>query len=77
MLRDGKVGMSDDNFWYEPTFKLNIPKQVGVDPKLLDPPVRDDGYEAQANHLASIFQNALTKLDVSSTVAAAAPAPLA
>ena len=27
-VRDGKVDLSEDNFWYEPTFKLYIPNAV-------------------------------------------------
>ena len=81
-VRDGKVDMSDDNFWYEPTFKLNIPKHVpGVDSRLLDPRSAwsdEATFQRQANKLASIFQGALVKLtDIDADVAAAAPAPIA
>ena len=73
--------MSEDNFWFEPTFKLHIPKTVpGVDPELLDPRAAwtsEAAFQAQANKLADIFQGALSKLsDIESDVAAAAPAPI-
>jgi phosphoenolpyruvate carboxykinase (ATP) len=80
-VRDGKVDMSEDNFWYEPTFKLHIPKTVpGVDPQLLDPRAAwtsEAAFQDQANKLAEIFQGALGKLsDIQSDVAAAAPGPI-
>ena len=37
-VRDQSIDLSPENFWYEPTFKMHIPKCVpGVDPALLDP----------------------------------------
>lgn len=80
-VRDSKVDMSEDNFWYEPTFKLHIPKSVpGVMSALLDPRnawASQEAFQKQANHLAGIFQNALGKLEgINAEVAAAAPTPL-
>ena len=80
-VRDDQVDLSDNNFWFEPTFKLNIPKSVpGVRQELLDPRSAwssAEAFQQQADRLALIFQNALTKLEnIDEDVAAAAPAPL-
>ena len=79
-VRDGKVDLSEDNFWYEPTFKLYIPKAVpGVEAHLLDPRQawsNEQDFQAQANKLADIFQNALkTMPNIDGDVASAAPSP--
>lgn len=79
-VRDGQIDMSDDNFWYDPVFKLKVPKVVpGVDTELLDP--RNawsdaDAYKSAANKLAGIFQEAIRKLpDIPDSVLQAGPTP--
>lgn len=79
-VRDGHVDLSDDNFVYDPVFKHHVPKAVpGVDPKVLDPRnFWSDGaaYEAAANTLAGVFQDAIGRLpDVPKAVIEAGPAP--
>ncbi|MEE2789658.1 MAG: phosphoenolpyruvate carboxykinase (ATP) [Myxococcota bacterium] len=65
-VRDGRIPMNDDNFRYDPIFKLHIPKSVpGVEASMLDPKNAWDSeaaYREAANHLADIFQGAMAKL---------------
>ncbi|MCB9761083.1 MAG: phosphoenolpyruvate carboxykinase (ATP) [Alphaproteobacteria bacterium] len=80
-IRDGRVDLSRDNFWYDPVFKLNVPRRVpGVDADLLDPRRSWDdphAYRQAANKLAAIFQGAIAKLEgVPPEVLAAGPAPV-
>jgi phosphoenolpyruvate carboxykinase (ATP) len=77
-VRDGQIDGSDDNFTYDPVFKLYVPKVVpGVPSHLLDPRNAwddDDAYVAAANNLATIFQGAMKNLqDVPAEVIAAGP----
>jgi phosphoenolpyruvate carboxykinase (ATP) len=81
-VRDGTIDLSDDNFWFDPVFKLHVPKRVpGVDDRLLD--ARNfwsdaAGYRDAANQLAVIFQEAVGKMPhMPADVVAAGPAPLA
>lgn len=79
-VRDGKIEMTEENFWYDPIFKMHVPRQVpGVDPKILDPrnSWSDEAeYLAAANKLASIFQGAIGDLQgVPDSVLAAGPQP--
>ncbi len=81
-VRDGLIDPSDDNFWFDPVFKLHVPKAVpGVDPALLDPrhAWEDlDAYRAKADELAAIFQTAIARIpDMPPEVVAAGPAPAA
>lgn len=78
-VRDDRINMNDDNFWYDERFKLHVPKTVpGVDKAVLDPrnawtdPV---AYNAAANELATIFQTAASKMELPADVIAAGPAP--
>ncbi len=80
-VRDNKIDLSDDNFWFDPVFKMHVPKVVpGVDPALLDPRnVWTDkaAYRSAANKLAAIFQKAAAKLpDMPADVLKAGPAPI-
>jgi phosphoenolpyruvate carboxykinase (ATP) len=80
-VRDGRVDLDDSNFWFDPIFKLHVPRSVpGVDDGMLDPrKAWDDAaaYQATANKLAGIFQNAIGKLpDMPQSVIAAGPAPV-
>jgi phosphoenolpyruvate carboxykinase (ATP) len=65
-VRDATVDLSESNFWYDPVFKLHVPKVVpGVASELLDPrnAWADQGaYAEAANHLATIFQKAIRDL---------------
>ena len=65
-VRDATVDLSESNFWYDPVFKLHVPKRVpGVASELLDPrnAWADRGaYAEAANHLATIFQKAIGDL---------------
>lgn len=80
-VRDGQIDLSDDNFWYDPVFKLHVPKAVpGVDATLLD--ARNfwsdaAAYRKASNELASIFQDAVGKMpNMPADVLAAGPAPI-
>lgn len=80
-VRDGEVDLDPSNFWFDPVFKLHVPKRVpGVDPKLLD--ARNfwsdpAAYAAKANELAGIFRDALAKMpNLPPDVVAAGPAPV-
>lgn len=80
-VRDGTIDLSDDNFWYDPIFKLHVPKSIdGVDDAMLDPRnAWEDqaAYKATANKLAQIFVDAMSKLpDLPPEVLAAGPAPI-
>ena len=77
-VRDNQIDESPDNFWYDPTFKMHVPRQVpGVSPEFLDPRnawLDKDAYQATANKLATIFQEAIATLpDIPDDVLAAAP----
>lgn len=65
-VRDGTIDMSESNFWYHPIFKLQVPKSVpGVDDAVLDPRNKWEepaAYRKTANHLARIFQEAISKM---------------
>ncbi|MCB9743195.1 MAG: phosphoenolpyruvate carboxykinase (ATP) [Alphaproteobacteria bacterium] len=79
-IRDDQIDLHGDNFWYDPVFKLQVPKRVpGVSPSLLDPrSAWDDpaAYAATANKLAGIFRGAIAKLpSVPDAVIAAGPPP--
>ncbi|MEZ4432388.1 MAG: phosphoenolpyruvate carboxykinase (ATP) [bacterium] len=78
-VRDDRIDLSDDNFWFDPVFKHHVPKAVpGVDAALLDPRnfwSDKAAYAAAADKLAGIFQNQIARLDVPKAVAAAGPAP--
>jgi phosphoenolpyruvate carboxykinase (ATP) len=79
-VRDGNVDLSDDNFWFDPIFKLHVPKTLpGVSPELLDPrnAWQDrNAYLDSANKLAEIFQNAVSRLpEMPDAVLDAGPAP--
>ena len=80
-VRDGKIETTEENFWYDPIFKMHVPRHVpGVDPKILDPRNSwndETEYLAAANKLASIFQGAIADLQgVPDSVLAAGPKPL-
>lgn len=80
-VRDDRIDLSDDNFWYDPIFKLHVPKRVpGVAPEMLDPRnAWDDraAYVAEANKLAGIFQEAIRRLpEIPAKIIEAGPAPL-
>jgi phosphoenolpyruvate carboxykinase (ATP) len=77
-VRDDKIEKSDDNFWYDPVFKMHVPKHVpGVNPEILDPRnAWSDraAYTASANKLADIFYGAIRKLPgIPEAVLAAGP----
>jgi phosphoenolpyruvate carboxykinase (ATP) len=80
-VRDGGVDMSDDNYWYDPVFKLYVPKSVpGVAPEILDPRNAwsdQEAYRKTSNQLASIFQGAMAKMpEMPADVLSAGPTPL-
>ena len=66
-VRDGQISADEDNYWYDPTFKMHVPKAVpGVDPSMLDPRnawTDPAAYQASANQLAEIFQSAATNME--------------
>ncbi|HMV66909.1 MAG TPA: phosphoenolpyruvate carboxykinase (ATP) [Myxococcota bacterium] len=81
-VRDGGIDLSPENFWYDPVFKLHVPKVVpGVDPHLLDARnfwPDEASYREAANHLATIFQEAVGRMPhMPEDVLAAGPAPVA
>jgi phosphoenolpyruvate carboxykinase (ATP) len=81
-VRDDLIDLDDGNFWYDPVFKLRVPKLVpGVDPELLDPRnfwADPEAYAKAANQLAEIFQQNMSKLPyMPPEVLAAGPAPVA
>jgi phosphoenolpyruvate carboxykinase (ATP) len=65
-VRDGKVEANDENFWYDPIFKMHVPRHVpGVNPEILDPRNAwsdKDAYRETANKLADIFHGAIHAL---------------
>ncbi len=80
-VRDGTVDLDEANFWYDPVFKIHVPKHVaGVDDHMLDPRhfwSDEAAYKTTANKLASIFvANAAKLTDLPEDVAAAGPAPI-
>ncbi len=80
-VRDGEVDLSDDNFWYDPVFKLHVPKVVpGVDSEVLDPRnawVDRKNYSETANKLAGIFSRHIRTLPgIPESVLSASPAPI-
>ena len=79
-VRDGRVNMDDNNFWYDERFKLHVPKTVpGVDPSVLDPRnawTDKAAYAKSADELAGIFETAAGKMDLPADVRAAGPAQL-
>lgn len=80
-VRDGGIDLSPENFWYDPVFKLHVPKVVpGVDAKLLDARnfwPDEASYKAAANQLATIFQEAVGRMPhMPADVLAAGPAPV-
>lgn len=81
-VRDGRVDLSDDNYWYDPIFKLHVPRAVpGVPEAMLDPrSAWDDpeAYRAKANELARIFfEHAADMNGLPDDVREAGPAPVA
>ena len=80
-VRDNKISLSEDNFWYDPIFRMHVPKSVpGVDPAILDPKNSwddENAYKANANRLADIFSKAVGKLQgIPPAVLEAGPAAL-
>ena len=80
-VRDGKVDLSPNNFWYDPVFKLHVPKTVpGVESRILDPRTQWPdlaAYRATANKLAGIFQRHMSSVPgIPTDVLLAGPAPL-
>jgi phosphoenolpyruvate carboxykinase (ATP) len=80
-VRDGVISLDEQNYWYDPVFKLHVPKVVpGVPSELLDPRnawVDRAAYAEASNKLAAIFQRALGGLgDLPEEVVAACPAPI-
>ena len=80
-VRDGAINLSDDNFWYDPVFKVHVPKQVpGVPDHVLDPRnAWEDhtAYRATANKLAGIFSRHIrTMSGIPPGVVAASPEPI-
>ncbi len=80
-VRDGQVDLSEDNYWYDPVLKLQVPKAVpGVAAELLDPRkswTDKAAYGEAADHLATIFQKAIRDLPaIPQNIIAAGPAPL-
>ncbi len=80
-VRDGKVDMKEDNFWFDPIFKLHVPKNVpGVPSEILDPRnawTDSKEYQQNANRLASIFQDAIQNLpEIPENIIAAGPKPI-
>jgi len=81
-VRDDRISLDDANFWYDPVFKLRVPKEVpGVDAHLLDPRnfwSDPEAYAAASNQLAEIFQQNMGKLPhMPPEVLAAGPSPVA
>ncbi|MGK0360614.1 MAG: phosphoenolpyruvate carboxykinase (ATP) [Bradymonadia bacterium] len=78
-VRDGRVNMDDNNFWYDERFKLHVPKTVpGVDPRVLDPRNAwsdEAAYVKSADELAGIFHTAANKMELPADVLASGPAP--
>ncbi len=76
-VRDNLIDESPDNFWYDETFKMYVPRNVpGVSPELLDPRnawLDKDAYNATAIKLSAIFRDAIGKMDVPEDVLAACP----
>ncbi len=79
-VRDGEIDMDESNFWFDPVFKMHVPKSVpGVPAEVLDPRNAWDDleeYKANANKLAEVFQAAMDKLDLPEDVVFAGPAPV-
>jgi phosphoenolpyruvate carboxykinase (ATP) len=80
-VRDGQVDLSEDNYWFDPVFKVHVPKNVpGVDSKILDPrnAWNDQGaYAETANKLARIFHDKVEKMQgMPKDVLDAGPAPV-
>jgi phosphoenolpyruvate carboxykinase (ATP) len=80
-VRDNKIDLSESNFWYDPVFKLHVPKAVpGVPSEMLNPRNAwpdEASFRQTANKLASIFQDAIRKLPaIPAHVLAAGPAPV-
>jgi phosphoenolpyruvate carboxykinase (ATP) len=80
-VRDGQIDCSEENFWFDPVFKIHVPKSVpGVPSEILDPRnawESQEDYQDTSNKLADIFQGAIEKLtDIPEKVLAAGPAPL-
>ncbi|MBV71672.1 MAG: phosphoenolpyruvate carboxykinase (ATP) [Myxococcales bacterium] len=81
-VRDNQIDMNDDNFWYDPVFRMQVPKTVpGVDSAILDPKNawNDQGaYRDNANKLADIFSRAVGQLQgIPAHVVEAGPKALA
>ncbi|MCB9663919.1 MAG: phosphoenolpyruvate carboxykinase (ATP) [Alphaproteobacteria bacterium] len=81
-VRDERIDLSPDNFWYHPTFKLHVPKVVpGVASAMLDPRhAWDDevAYAQTANRLATIFHEKMSAMPgIPPEVLAAGPHPQA
>ena len=79
-VRDGQVDLSEDNFWYDPVFKLHVPKVVpGVDSAILDPRNAWDNsaaYDEAAQRLATIFDGAIKRMPgIPDNVLRAGPQP--
>ncbi len=80
-VRDNRVDLSEGNFWFDPVFKLHVPKVVpGVPDEMLNPRNAwpdEASFRQASNRLAEIFQEAIRKLpQVPAHVLAAGPAPV-
>ena len=80
-VRDAKIDMAEDNFWYDPVFKLQVPKTIpGVASDVLDPRAAwtdKAAYAKTADKLAGIFQDAIRRLPgIPDTILEAGPKAL-
>jgi len=77
-VRDNQIADGPDNFWYDETFKMYVPRAVpGVSPELLDPKnswLDKEAYAATALKLSGIFQDAIGSMaDIPADVLSAGP----
>jgi phosphoenolpyruvate carboxykinase (ATP) len=80
-IRDGGVSLDPDNYWFDPVFKLHVPKRVeGVPSHILDPKNAWDSaasYHHAAQRLAEVFQEGVSHIrDMPAEILQAGPAPL-